>query len=140
MRHLLPTPSISPPKATPIQSDYKLLIQRLFGTVQPVHPVVQERSSITDIEVLLQSLLPVALVVEDKVRPPGDRREPTTGCFSCREADHTTSLCPDLDESFPFLPPGWRVDRVNDEFVLRPSLKGATCHQMGNIKGGLPDQ
>ena len=132
-RHLLPTPAISPPKATPIQSDYEILIQRLLGTVQPVQPVVQERSSLTDIEVLLQSMLPVASVAEDKVRPPGDRREPTTGCFSCGEADHTTSLCPDLDESFPFLPPGWQVDRVDDEFVLRPPPKGATCHQAGNV-------
>ena len=52
IRHLLPTPAIAPPKATPIQSDYELLVQRLLGTVQPVQPVVQERSSITDIEVL----------------------------------------------------------------------------------------
>ena len=77
MRHLLPTPAISPPKATPIQSDYELLIQRLLGSVQPVQPMVQERSSITDIEVLLQSMLPVASVAEDKVHPPADRREPT---------------------------------------------------------------
>ena len=85
MRHLLPTPAISPPKATPIQSDYELVVRRLLGIVQPVRPVVQERSRITDIEVLLQSMLLVASVVEDKVCPPADRREPT---------------CPDLDESF----------------------------------------
>ena len=33
MRHLLPAPAVSPPKATPIPSDYDLLIQRLLGTV-----------------------------------------------------------------------------------------------------------
>ena len=49
-RHLLPTPAVSPPKATPIPSDRELLIQRLLGTVHPVQPVVQERSSLTDIE------------------------------------------------------------------------------------------
>ena len=74
MRHLLTTPAISPPKATPIQSDYELLTQRLLGTVQPVQPVVQDRSSIMDIEVLLQSMLPVASVGEDKVRLPANRR------------------------------------------------------------------
>ena len=57
-RHLLPTPAVSPPKATPIPSDRELLIQRLLGTVHPVQPVVQERSSLTDIEILLQSMLP----------------------------------------------------------------------------------
>ena len=118
MRHLLPTPAISPPKATPIQSDYELVVRRLLGIVQPVRPVVQERSRITDIEVLLQSMLLVASVVEDKVCPPADRREPT---------------CPDLDESFQFLPPGWRADRVDDEFVLGPPPKGSTCHQAGNV-------
>ena len=115
MRHLLPTPAISPPKATAIQSDYELLIQCLLGTVQSLQPVVQERSSKMGIEVLLQSMLLVVSVVEDKVRPPGERREPTTGCFSCGEADH----------------------RVDDEFVLRPPPppppKGATCHQAGNV-------
>ena len=31
MTHLLPTPVIAPQKATPIQSDYELLVQRLLG-------------------------------------------------------------------------------------------------------------
>ena len=83
MRYLLPTPAVSPPKAPPIPSDRELLIQRLLGTVHPVQPVVQERSGITDIEVLLQSMLPVGSVAEDNVRPPADRQEPTAGCFSC---------------------------------------------------------
>ena len=55
-RHLLPTPAVSLSRATPIPSDCELLIQRLLGTVHPVQPVVQERSSLTDIEILLQSL------------------------------------------------------------------------------------
>ena len=41
MSHLLPTPAIAPPKATPIQSDYELLVQHLLGTVKPVQPRVQ---------------------------------------------------------------------------------------------------
>ena len=53
-RHLLPAPAVSPPKATPIPSDYDLLIQCLLGTVHPVQPVVQERSRLTDIEILFQ--------------------------------------------------------------------------------------
>ena len=133
MRHLLLTLAASPPKATPIPSDRELLIQCLLGTMNPVQPVVQERSGITDIEVILQSMLPVASVVEDNVRPPTDRQEPTAGCFSCGESDHATSLCPVLNESFPFLPLGWRADRVHDEFVLRPPLRVANCHQVGNI-------
>ena len=81
MRHLLPTPAVSPPKATPILSDRDLLIQRLLGTVHPLQPVVQECSGIADIDVLLQSMLPVGSVAEDYVRPPADRQEPTAGWF-----------------------------------------------------------
>ena len=120
MRHLLPTPAVSPPKATPIPSDHELLIQRLLGTVHHIQPEVQERSSITDIEILLQSMLPVGSVAEQNVWPPADCQEPTVVCFSCEESGHVTSRCPVLDESFPFLPPGWRADRTYNAIVLRP--------------------
>ena len=56
IRHLLPTPAAAARRATPIPSDYELLVQRLFGSVQPEQPVVQERSSIMDMEVLLQKV------------------------------------------------------------------------------------
>ena len=125
--------AIAPPRATPIQSDYELLVQRLLGTLQPVQPRVQERSSVTDMEVLLQSMPPVASVAEETMRPPTDRREPSPRCFSCGEMDHTTPRCPDLDETFSFLPAGWRANREDDEFVLRPPQKGATCPQAGNV-------
>ena len=133
MRHLLPTPAVSPPKATSILTDRELLLQHLLGTVNPVQPVVQECSGIMDIEVLLQSLLPVTSVAEDSVRPPTDRLEPSTRCFSCGGVDHVTPRCPVLNESFPFLPPGWRADRVDDEFVLRPPPRGANCPPAGNV-------
>ena len=81
MRHFLPTPAVSPPKAILILSDRELLIQRLLGTVHPVQPVVQGHSSLTDIEILLQSMLPVGLMAEENVQPPAVRQEPTAGCF-----------------------------------------------------------
>ena len=56
---LLPTPTVSPPKATHIPSDRDLLIQLLLGAVHPVQPVVWEQSRLTDIDILLQSMLPV---------------------------------------------------------------------------------
>ena len=115
-RHLLPEPAVSPPKATPIPSDYDLLIQCLLGTVHPVQPVVQERSRLTDIQIILQSMLPVGSVAEAVVEPPAHRQESTAGCFSCGELDHTTERCPVLDESFPFLPPGWWEEGVDENF------------------------
>ena len=37
MRHLLPTPAVSPPRATPIPSEHNQLIQRLLGKDHPVN-------------------------------------------------------------------------------------------------------
>ena len=81
MRQLLPTPAVSPPKVTPIPSDRDLLMQRLLGAVRPVQPVVQERSHLMDIEILLQSMLPVGSVKEADVTPPAPRPESPAGCF-----------------------------------------------------------
>ena len=35
-----------------------------------------------------------------------------------------TEQFPVLDESIPFLPPGWRADRIDDEFILQPGPRG----------------
>ena len=99
MRQLLPTPAVSPPKATSIPSDRDLLIQRLLGAVRPVQPLVHERSCLTDIEILLQSMLPVGSVKEADVPPPAPRPETPAGCFSCGDLTHETEQCPVLDES-----------------------------------------
>ena len=90
MRQLLPTPAVSPPKVTAIPSDRDMLIQRLLGAVHPVQPVVQERSRLTDIEIILQSMLPVRSVKEEDVPPPAPRQESTAGCFSCGVLAHET--------------------------------------------------
>ena len=133
MRQLFRTPAVSPPKVTPIPSDRDMLMQRLLGEVHPVQPVVQDRSHLTDIEILLQSMLPVGSVKEADVPPPAPRQESTAGCFSCGVLTHETEQCPVLDESFPFLPQGWRTDRIDDEFILRPGPRGPPCQQAGNV-------
>ena len=63
IRKLLPTRS--PPEAAPIPSDQDLLIQRLMGVIRPSQPVVQERSKLTDLEIMLQNWLPVGTGTEE---------------------------------------------------------------------------
>ena len=46
LQHLLPTPVVSPPKATPIPSELELLIQRLMGNDRPVQPDPTRRSGL----------------------------------------------------------------------------------------------
>ena len=58
IRKLLPTPSRPPPEAAPIPSDQDLLIQRLIGVIRQSQPVMQERSKLTDLEIMLQNWLP----------------------------------------------------------------------------------
>ena len=43
------------------------------------------------------------------------------------------SRCPILDDTFPFLPPGWQADRAGDGFVMRSPQKVADRHQAGNV-------
>ena len=133
MRRLLPTPTVPHPKATPIPSDRELLIQRLLGVIRSPQPVVQERSQLTDMEIALQNLLPVGSVVEEDSPSSEHLAESLAGCFSCGMLTHETDRCQELDESFPFLPVGWQVDRVGDEFHLRPGPTGPTDQQAGNV-------
>ena len=39
---------------------------------------------------------------------------------SDRIGNYVTKLAASLNESFPFLPMGWRAERVGDEFILSP--------------------
>ena len=76
--------------------------------------MIQERSKLTDIEIMLQNMLPVGSVTEDDVSSSEPLPESLEGCFSCGELTHETDHCQVLDELFPFLPMGWQADRIGD--------------------------
>ena len=98
-------------------SDYGVLAQRLCAMVQPPTP---GNSDSIDIEQLLRKLIPAGSAEDKSTRPAPETREAKSVCFSCGSNDHTTSRCERLDESFPFLPAGWQVDRKDNECMLRP--------------------
>ena len=129
----LPTPAMSPPRATPTPSEHDQLIRRLLGKDHPEQPLLLERSSFRDMEILLQSLLPVGSPAMEQPRPTVHHNRSTVVCFSCGESGHAASRCPTLGEVFPFLPAGWRADRAGDGFVLRSPRKVADRHQAGNV-------
>ena len=105
--HLLPTPVVSPPKATPIPSELELLIQHLMGNDRPVQPAPTRRSGFTNMEVLVQHLLPATPPArEQPTRESGRWDWSTAVCFSGGKLSQAESQCPALDVTFPFLPPG----------------------------------
>ena len=124
IRRLLPTLTVPPPKAAPIPLDRELLIQRLLGAIRPPQPVIQERSKLTDMEIVLQNLLPVGSIVEKDVPSSEPLPESLEGCFSCGELTHETDQCQEIDESFPFLPVGWQADRIGDDFYFGTGTNG----------------
>ena len=115
---MLPTPTPLKTLKEPIPSDRDILVQRLLGILAPSNPVVQNRSAVTDLATVLLNWLPVGTVKEDTAVSPRSLAVSVDRCFSCGTLTHTTENCRTLDESFPFLPIGWRAERVGDEFIL----------------------
>ena len=133
IRKLLLTPALPPPQAVPVPSDRDILIQRLMGVICPPKPVAQERSAVTDLETMLLNWLLVGTVTEEDTASPNPSADSAEGCFSCGVLIHTTDQCQTLDESFPFLPTGWQVERIGDQFILGPGPQaGPQSQQMGN--------
>ena len=81
IRRLLLAPQLPPPKAATIPSDQELLIQRLLGAIRQPQPVVQERSKLTDLEIMLQNWLPVGTVTEEDGSSPESLLDSLEGCF-----------------------------------------------------------
>ena len=49
-------------------------------------------------------------------------------CFSCGKAGHTATCCPNLNEAFPFLQPGWQTEKTPGGFAMIPPW-GTTDHR-----------
>ena len=104
----------------------------LAGAIRPPQPVIQERSKLRDMDIMLQNWLPVGAVTEEDVSSSESLSESLEGCFSCGVLTHTTDQCQTLVESFQFLPTGWQAVHIGDKFILRPGLAGPPSQQMGN--------
>ena len=96
----------------PVPTELESWLQRLLGEVQAPKP------GITDLETLPQSL------------PPGILA--TIVCVSCGKAGHGVGRCPKLNETFPFMLPGWSAEKVGDSHVMISPRVAAERRRAGN--------
>ena len=102
LRRLLPDPVVpSPPP-----SAFK------FGAV------VTAKTGSSDIKSLLQSLLPRTLASMARMQPGPMQRDWSTVVCSCSKAGHGVTRCPDLNEAFLFMLPGWKAEKVGGGYVM----------------------
>ena len=73
-----------------------------------------------ELETLLQHLLPGTPVPASRSSPgPAYRDWTTIVCFSCGKFKpvHGVGRCPELDETFPYMLPGWSVEKVGANYL-----------------------
>ena len=110
LRWLLPAPAVLTPLLKTVPSALKQLLQRLLVGAQTPKPVPRAKTGITNIETLLQSLLPGIPASAARMQPGPMRRDwATVVCFSCGEAGHGATRCPELNVAFRFMLPGRKV-------------------------------
>ena len=113
------TPAVPTPAKTPETSPMDKLVQRLLSDTaqrKPVPPVPTEPAGV---ETMLRTYLAEqqSSRQQSKFRP-AQRSWPEIKCFSCGKTGHGAYRCPTLDETFPFMLPGWKAEKTQTGFLM----------------------
>ena len=95
------------------------LLQRLVAETKVRQPVLVVAPELTGLETLLRSLLSGQLAPAKQPRPGSFRRDwNAVVCFSCGKAGHSATRCPTLDDTFPFMLPGWKAEKTLGGYMM----------------------
>ena len=109
--------SVESPALTPEVPAVEKLFQRLVTEIQSRPP-----PAMTELEQMMRSFLS-----EQRQRQrPSQRQRPARQdwsdvvCFSCGKSGHAATRCPNLNDSFPFMQPGWWAEKTPGGFIMIP--------------------
>ena len=95
------------------------LLQRLVAETQIHQPALMVTPEPAGVETLLRSLLSGQRTMGQQPRQGSFRRDwIAIVCYSCGKAGHSATHCPVLDESFPFMLPGWRAEKTPGGYIM----------------------
>ena len=95
------------------------LLQNLVVETQIRQPDPVVVSGPAGLETLLRSLLSGHLAPVQQPRQGSFRRDwNAVVCFSCGKAGHSVTRFPILDDTFPFMLPGWKVEKISGGYVM----------------------
>ena len=124
-----------PPAPKPEVPAVEKLLQQLVKETQSRPPAVVSLPVPTELEQMLRSFL--AGQSQRQQLPPRQRpaRRDWTDvvCFSCGKSGHAATHCPNLDESFPSMQPGWRTEKTPDGFIMIPPRVAMDRRQAENV-------
>ena len=121
----------SPPKTIP--TELEGLLRRLLGEVRAPKPAPPAKSGIAKLETLLQGLLLGSSTPAPQAQPGPIRQDwATIVCLSCGKAGRGMRRCPKLNETFPFMLPGWAAEKVGDSYVMISPPVAAECCRVEN--------
>ena len=95
------------------------LLQRLVAKTQSRQPAAVSPPEPVGLRNLFRSYLSGQQTSGPQTRQRPIRRDWNgVVCFSCGKSGHAATRCPALDESFPFMLPGWRAESTPGGFIM----------------------